>query len=188
MTYVKVYDASHMVGFDVPDVTNDMIMRFMGVDMNEFAGSTSIVGSVVGEDDDRPEVHVGKVKPAPGIPLLKGGKGDWESWYNAISAVLILLTLGGIVALYLYLRRRRRARSGPLHLPRGGSAERDDRDERVPLATAAEDYELEESSYGRDNDSGSSKGKGKGKEKARDSESDAERGETVFALGDEDEH
>lgn len=72
MTYVKVFDSSHMVGFDVPQVTNDMIMRFMDVDISLMPGSTGRGSSKVG-DDERPAVHFGTLKESAGIPLLKGG-------------------------------------------------------------------------------------------------------------------
>jgi carboxypeptidase D len=201
MTYVKVLDSSHMVGFDVPDVTNDMIMRFMDVDISLLPGWTGMATSKVGEDE-RPAVHFGNSKQAAGIPLLKGGHGDWESWYNAISAVLILCTLGGIVGVYLYFRSRKGKGGGAfgrLQLPMASERDRDrEAEERVPLA--AEDYELDvrpPSSMGmRDGGSekhkrsSSYKGKGKQKMEDPDDESDAERGEshTVFALGDEEEH
>lgn len=73
----QVDGASHMVGFDVPAVTNDMIMRFMGVDIKELGGPTGEVDSKVG-DDERPALHYGAYPETVGIPLLKGGKSDWE--------------------------------------------------------------------------------------------------------------
>jgi len=196
LTYVRVYESSHMVGFDVPHVTNDMIMRFMGVDISLLPGYTGQWSSKVGEDE-RPAVHFGEIKETQGIPLLKGGGSDWESWYNAVSAVLILLTLGGIVGAYLFFRRRRAKAAGGGLLGRvqlrGGNSSERDREERVPLA-AAEDYELDEGIGSSKHGSARSLDKGKGKqkmdEKEHDEESDAERGEshTVFALGDEEEH
>lgn len=73
----QVNEASHMVGFDVPEVSNDMIMRFMDVDVTLVAGETGEVGSKVGEKE-RPAVHYGDYPATVGIPLLKGGKSDWE--------------------------------------------------------------------------------------------------------------
>lgn len=197
MSYALVYDSSHMVGFDVPHVTNDMIMRFMDVDISLMPGLTGATTSKIG-DDERPAVHFGEPPDDGGMPLLKGGTGDWESWYNAISAVLILLTLIGIVGLYLYFRRRRLAMGGgrlalgssrrsPRGLGHGHSRSvDDDREERVPLA-GADEYELDDTLNGHSG-SGSLDSNGKGKGKARDSMEDMERGETVFALGEEDDH
>lgn len=77
MTYVKVFDASHMVGFDVPQVTNDMIMRFMDVDITLMPGLTGSESSKVG-DNERPAVHFGEFEEDKGLPLLRGGGGTWE--------------------------------------------------------------------------------------------------------------
>lgn len=207
-----------MVGFDVPAVTNDMIMRFMGVDIKELGGPTGEVDSKVG-DDERPALHYGAYPETVGIPLLKGGKSDWEceyspfssaisvimltqsAWYNAISAVLILLTLFGIVGAYLYLRRRRLRRQLAARGGRVSSLE--DEEERVPLAT----YDGE--TYRDENGRVDRKGKGKARESfdeevsehvlahsRRESRgsahSSSRRGsgsgsQTVFALGDEEE-
>lgn len=76
LTY-QVNGASHMVGFDVPSISNDMIMRFMDVDIRELGGPTGEVESEVG-DNKRPAVHFGAYPETVGIPLLKGGKSDWE--------------------------------------------------------------------------------------------------------------
>lgn len=86
------------------------------------------------------------------------------AWYNAISAVLILLTLFGIVGVYLFVRARRLRKGRGVAL----DSERE-REERVPLA---EEYEL---------------GNRKGKGRARDYERvEAGEGESVFALEDEE--
>lgn len=178
MTYVKVMEASHMVGFDVPHATNDMILRFMGVDFTLLPGLTGGWASSVGEVE-RPAVHFGALEEDKGMPLLKGGSGDWEAWYNAVSAVVILFILGGIVGLYLYFRRRRLRRQGRGAL---GLPTQRDSEERVPLA-ASEDYELQDTSYPPRLD----KGKGRAVERERERESEEHERQTVFALEDEDE-
>jgi len=101
---------------------------------------------------------------------------------------LILLILISFVALYFYFRRvaRLRRRDGGLGLPR------DDGDgaERVPLGSErvelddierAEEYEMDE--QGRKRRVDSRKGKGKGRAKG----GERENGETVFALGDDED-
>ncbi|KAL1410267.1 Cell death protease [Vanrija albida] len=190
LSYARLFESSHMAGFDVPHVTNDMIMRFMDVDLNLLPGLTGAGTSRVG-DDKRPAVHFGPQPTTTGMPILKAGKGDWEEWYNAVSAVLILLTLIGIVGVYLFVRHRRIRRG--LALPTHSHRRSNDgnREERMPLAGANE-YELEEGVGGNGVDS-RRKGKGKGKSRARASEEFEEEDEgkdpnTVFALGDEDEH
>lgn len=110
-----------------------------------------------------------------------------------MSAVLILLTLGGIVGAYLFFRRRKSKANGffgRVQLTGGRDSADRDREERVPLATA-EEYELDEGIDGSKHKHRSSRSqdKGKGKQRMQDGdESDAERGQTVFSLGDEDEH
>lgn len=56
----QVYKASHMVGFDLPHVAHDMILRFIGVDfsvINSHKTSTGAIPSSVGDD----------VKPIDGV-------------------------------------------------------------------------------------------------------------------------
>ncbi|WVQ96226.1 hypothetical protein IAU59_003330 [Kwoniella sp. CBS 9459] len=187
MSFAKVLDSSHMVGFDVPQVTNDMIMRFMGVDLAQLPGVIAQSPSRLG-DADRVAISIGTTVAA-GVPLLKGGSTDWDAWYNIISALLILFILLSIVALYFYFRRRgaiRRSRVG-LSLPR----EEGDASERVPLGSERvelDDLERAER-YGDDPENQRRLRKGKGKERVyddRDRDRD-EEGEVVFSLGDEDD-
>ncbi|ORY34995.1 Alpha/Beta hydrolase protein [Naematelia encephala] len=184
LSFVKVYDSSHMVGFDVPHVTNDMILRFMDVDMSLVPGIAASSKSRLGTLD---RVSVGVVSAvSPGIPLLKGGNTDWEAWYNAVSAFVILLILISIVALYFYFRRRahiRMKRGGVLNLPR----EDEEALERVPLGTTpqGEEYELDDAGYNDVRKGLKRSGSRKGKERAYE---DAEAGgDTVFSLGDEED-
>ncbi|WWD20051.1 hypothetical protein CI109_104524 [Kwoniella shandongensis] len=186
MSYAKIYASSHMVGFDVPHVTNDMIIRFMDVDISLLPGMTALSSSRVGESD-RIALTIGSTALA-GVPLFKGGSTDWEAWYNAGSAFLILMILISIVALYFYFRRRghiRRTRGGALGLPR----EDGDASERIPLGSQQvelDDIERAER-YG-DGDAGFGPRKGKGKGKAGSDDGFENDGrEVVFSLGDEDE-
>jgi carboxypeptidase D len=52
LTYVSIAQASHMVGFDKPVESHDMMLRFMGVDLIAAAGpSARIPSRLVGEED-----------------------------------------------------------------------------------------------------------------------------------------
>lgn len=113
-----------------------------------------------------------------------------SEWYNAVSAVLILLTLIGIVGVYLFVRHRRMRRGLSLPTHAGRRSNDGNREERMPLA-GADEYELDDGVGG--NGAADSRGKGKGKSRARTSEEldDEEHGKDpnhVFSLGDEDEH
>jgi carboxypeptidase D len=77
VTDEQVSASSHMVGFDVPHVTNDMILRFMDVDVSLVAGEAASSKSRIGDDE---RVYLGLVSSVAGagVPLLKGGNTDWE--------------------------------------------------------------------------------------------------------------
>jgi hypothetical protein len=66
------YTNDYQVGFDVPHVTNDMILRFMDVDFSLLPGQAASSKSRIG-GDERVYVGVG-AGDAAGVPLLKGGK------------------------------------------------------------------------------------------------------------------
>lgn len=73
----QVSASSHMVGFDLPHVTNDMILRFMDVDFSLLPGQAASSKSKIG-DDERVFLGVVSSLAGAGVPLLKGGKTDWE--------------------------------------------------------------------------------------------------------------
>ena len=53
MTYVSLADASHMVGFDKPVESHDMMLRFMGVDLVAAAGPSAKISSRLDGEKDR---------------------------------------------------------------------------------------------------------------------------------------
>ena len=68
-----------MVGFDVPHVTNDMITRFMGVDLTLVPGT---LGSTKGKLGGVNKVALSVGAVSAGVPLLKGGSSDVESKFS----------------------------------------------------------------------------------------------------------
>jgi carboxypeptidase D len=65
-----------MAGFDVPHVTNDMMLRFMDVDFSLIPGIAAGSESKVGKVD---RVHLGIADDKPGgVPILKGGNSGKE--------------------------------------------------------------------------------------------------------------
>jgi len=85
ISYVKVFQASHMVGFDLPDVAHDMILRFMGVDFSVLSeGSVGRIESSLGESSKE------AILPGGGrIGDLERAK--WEgmsffTWSNSVEA------------------------------------------------------------------------------------------------------
>ncbi|KAF8316977.1 alpha/beta-hydrolase [Cantharellus anzutake] len=130
LTYVKVYGASHMVGFDLPHVAHDMILRFMGVDFTSLLKGSATIPSEVG----------GTVKPII-QPSLDKGDGDehvklpsqddpalWQAYYNAGSAALVLVLIALALGLFFYFRMKRRNGS------KTGVALARDEEESIPLS------------------------------------------------------
>jgi carboxypeptidase D len=74
LTFSQLFDASHMVGVDVPNVANDMIMRFMDVDLSLLPGKAA---SSPGRIGSLSKVVVA-IGGAAGMPLLKGGSFEGE--------------------------------------------------------------------------------------------------------------
>lgn len=178
LTYVKIFNASHMAGFDVPHVTHDMILRFMGVNFTALTDGSVRIPSVVGSDS----------KPVPTLvddaaattPPVSGktpeqDKAMWEAYYNAGSAALVLLLIAIVIGGFLWWRfRRNRLRGLPGTPPNGGAYE-----EHIPLT---ESSELEEHDSYRPN-GGNGHGNGKGKERA----TEYTPKEEIFRVDDSDD-
>jgi carboxypeptidase D len=82
LTYAKIFNASHMVGFDVPHVAHDMILRFMGVDFAQLGSGTARMPSALGEDH-KPLLAIGDEAVPTGKPTTPGktpeqDKAMWE--------------------------------------------------------------------------------------------------------------
>jgi len=117
LTYVLVANASHMAPYDVPYVTQDMLVRFLGIDVMRAAGPAAQVTSRIGGE---PVTTVNRVLMNDSH-LLQGNKATGvgsstdvvrdENYYNASSALVFLFLVGLLVGLIYFVRRRLR-RSG----------------------------------------------------------------------------
>ena len=143
-----------MVGFDVPTVAHDMMLRFMGVDLSLDAtlGTPARLSSSIGG-----AVREGVTAPAPAsvAPVSTStttpeqDKARWEckwrvsvipiktynilAYYNAGSAALIFLLICLGVGICFFIRQRR-------NRPRKGislSRESDFAEEHIPLQSSA---------------------------------------------------
>ncbi|CDO73823.1 hypothetical protein BN946_scf185015.g152 [Trametes cinnabarina] len=171
LTYVKIFNASHMVGYDVPHVTHDMILRFMGVNFTAITDGSARIPSAVGDDakpipailDDLPTST-----PAPS-KSPEQDKAMWEAYYNAGSAALVLILIAIGVGVFLWWRSRRRKlflRDIPLST----------REENIPLNSS-----MREDQDGDDNGSFRSR---KGKERASGTLAEQE---AIFDVGSDEE-
>ncbi|KAK9466806.1 Alpha/Beta hydrolase protein [Lipomyces arxii] len=107
LTYVLIYNASHMVPFDLPNQSRDMLHRFMNVDYN-YAGvepPKSQVGDVghgnstvpgVGDDNDEDEDGK-KIKDATRAAYFRAGE---------LALIIVALAATGFGIFVVYQRRQ----------------------------------------------------------------------------------
>lgn len=136
LTYVKVADASHMVPYDQPLASHDMVLRFLGVNLLGAAGPAAQVPSRVGDELEAVlgETHrngtaVGGVAPVSDEKVSSGlldTTQGLEAVVNAGSALVIVVIMALALALAFFVRRRlsgRRLSAGGKH-SRVGSGHR----------------------------------------------------------------
>ena len=112
LTYIRFYDSSHMVPFDFPRRTRDMLDRFMGVD----------IGSIGGEPtDSRIDGEKGKEVSVGGLPDSDKAKEDQKekvkgaekkAYVKSGEAVLVVVIIAAAVWGWWVWRGRRNARKG----------------------------------------------------------------------------
>jgi carboxypeptidase D len=124
-----------MAPFDVPHVTHDMILRFVGMNFSAVLDGSARIPSSLGKLSKPVFVQESKDTPTPVVPPAKGqqGKVTWEgeseysnlqpktdcpalrqipAYYNAGSAAFVLIIIFIIVGIFLIWRHRRRKRFG----------------------------------------------------------------------------
>ena len=75
---VQIFNASHMAGYDVPHVTHDMILRFMGVNFTALTDGSVRIPSAVGADS-KPLPAVLDEQPSQGSGKTpEQDKARWE--------------------------------------------------------------------------------------------------------------
>ncbi|KAL1690074.1 Alpha/Beta hydrolase protein [Schizophyllum commune] len=139
LTYVKIYNASHMVPYDVPHVAHDMILRFMHVNFSALADGAARIPSSVGTDAKPHFITLGE---ADGEGEGKPGKTEEqhtameEAYFNAGSAIFVLVIVAGIIGAVMWFRWRRQSHVQPSVHP--------DEEESIPLTTRERDVDAEE--------------------------------------------
>jgi carboxypeptidase D len=96
LTYAKVYNASHMVPYDLPIVSHDMMLRFMGVDISKIADGAAKVPSNIGSST-KPALEPTPAKDAAeptgvsptSTKTAEQDKAMWEGQLNHCSKVLL---------------------------------------------------------------------------------------------------
>ncbi|KAJ8516650.1 hypothetical protein ONZ45_g6071 [Pleurotus djamor] len=128
-TGLGIFNASHMAPFDVPHVTHDMILRFMGVNFSAIVDGSARVPSSIGSSA-KPifsEDAAASKTPAPSGKTPEQEAAMWEAYYNAGSAALVLVLILVAIGTFLWCRIRRRR----VRLPT-----KQDEEESIPLNTS----------------------------------------------------
>lgn len=107
LTYVKFYNSSHMVPFDFPRRTRDMLDRFMGVDISAIGG-VPFDSRIDGEKG--PLVSVGghpNSTKAEQDKTKELKEAEWKAYYRAGEVALVIVVIGAAVWGFFIWRARR---------------------------------------------------------------------------------
>ncbi|GAA5976758.1 hypothetical protein JCM11641_000861 [Rhodosporidiobolus odoratus] len=163
LTYVEVFNSSHMVPMDQPLAAHDMLLRFMQVDTLNAAGASAKIPSRIGKEQ---EAVLGATHPngttLAGTELALGGGGGGgldsdastsetekvmedgldihhEAYYGprrtAALVVLLVLVVGAVWAILRWRTTRRRERYRRLK-GKGRAIRLDDRDSEAEPGSA----------------------------------------------------
>lgn len=113
LTYIMFYNSSHMVPFDFPRRSRDMLDRFMGVDIGSIGGTP---GDSRLDGEKGPETSVGghpNSTLAEAEEQTRLQQAKWAAYYRSGEVALILVLIGaGLWFYYVYRDRQRRGGYG----------------------------------------------------------------------------
>jgi carboxypeptidase D len=119
LTYVLFYNASHMVPFDWPRRTRDMLDRFIGVDIASIGGvpaDSRIDGEKAGS-----ETSVGghpNSTLAQEEEKQKLSDAEWRAYYKSGEAVLVVVIIAALLwGWWVWQGRRRERQRGYMSVP-----------------------------------------------------------------------
>ena len=78
--YMQIFNASHMAPYDVPHVTHDMMLRFMGVDFKAIVEGSAKIPSSVGSTSKPIFVGQEEAKQTPAVAPAKTPEQDKAMW------------------------------------------------------------------------------------------------------------
>lgn len=113
LTYVLFYNSSHMVPFDVPRLSRDMLDRFMGVDIADIGGNPT--DSRIGGEKG-PLIAVG-AHPNSTIAIeeekVRLQAARWDAYYRSGEVALILVATAAVIwGVFIWRERTKRSRLG----------------------------------------------------------------------------
>jgi len=107
LTYVVFYNSSHMVPFDYPRRTRDMLDRFMGVDIEQIGGAPSD-SRIDGEKGPLTSVgdHPNSTK-AEEDKAADLKEAEWKAYYRSGEVALVVVVIVAVLwGLFLWRNRR----------------------------------------------------------------------------------
>jgi carboxypeptidase D len=115
LTYVLFYNSSHMVPYDFPRRTRDMLDRFVGVDITHIGGEDG--ASKVGGETNRPPTSVDETtkqsEETEEEEKEKLKNATWHAYYRAGAAALVIVIIAaGALGFFVYRSRRRQGARG----------------------------------------------------------------------------
>lgn len=112
LTYVLIHNSSHMVPFDYPRRTRDMLDRFIGVDIASIGGKPA--NSEIDGEKAGPETSVGG-HPNSTAAIEEGEQrlheAKLEAYYRSGEAALVVVIIGAVIFGYWVWRSRRQDRT-----------------------------------------------------------------------------
>ena len=109
LTYIRFYNSSHMVPFDYPRRTRDMLDRFIGVDIGSIGGRPA--GSRI-DGEKGLETSVGGHPNSTAAEQEAGEKLDAARWTaykrSGEAALVVVILIVGVWAFFIWRDRRRR--------------------------------------------------------------------------------
>jgi len=168
-----------MVGFDVPIVAHDMMLRWMGVDLSldGTLGLPARIPSVVGDNLRGGLTSNGTLAADTPVSTLvpEQDKARWEAYYNAGSAALIFVLIMLAIGLFFYFRSRRQPKPGRRIAL--NDREQQLEEETIPLSSSSH------ANGGRADDDDDQRRRRKGKD--RQYQDGGPKGEPIFDVGDD---
>lgn len=145
LTYILFYNSSHMVPFDYPRRTRDMLDRFLGVDIASIGGKPA---------DSRIDGEKGVETSVGGHPNSTSAEqaekekleeAKWHAYYKSGEvALVIVVILAGTWGWYVWNDRRKRAGYGSLYGDSDGVALRNQNGGRDVEAADFDEAELDD--------------------------------------------
>jgi carboxypeptidase D len=115
LTYVLFYNSSHMVPFDYPRRTRDMLDRFVGVDIRNIGGEDG--ESRIDGATNRPPTSVDETtkqsEQTAEQEKEKLKQATWRAYYKAGAAALVFVVIAALgLGLFVYRQRRKQGARG----------------------------------------------------------------------------